>query len=179
MRKKRIIAAGIKVLDAAREVEPENIDVLYELGVLYEKNKETDKALEYMEQVLRLNPDQANALNFIGYSWAEKGINLDKAEEMIKKALALKPGDGYIQDSLGWLYYQKGDYKKATDELLKAHQKVPDDPVIAEHVGDAYLKLGDRVQATEFLQKSLKLDTKGERKQILEDKLKDLEKQKK
>ena len=171
-------AAGIKVLDAARQVEPDNVDVLYELGVLYEKNKDTDKALQCMEQVLRLNPDQANALNFIGYTWAEKGTNLDKAEEMIKKALTLKPGDGYIQDSLGWLYYQKGDYKRAADELTKAHQRVPDDPVIAEHVGDAYLKLGDRAQATEFLEKALKLDTKGERKQILEEKLKGLEKKK-
>ena len=131
-----------------------------------------------MEQVLRLNPDQANALNFIGYTWAEKGINLDKAEEMIKKALKLKPGDGYIQDSLGWLYYQKGDYKRAADELMKAHQRAPDDPVIAEHVADAYLKLGDRAKATEFLEKALKLDTKGERKQILEEKLKGLEKKK-
>jgi tetratricopeptide (TPR) repeat protein len=135
-------------------------------------------ALQYMEHVLRIKPDQANALNFIGYTWAEKGINLEKAEEMIKKALAIKPGDGYIQDSLGWLYYQKGDYKRAADELTKAHEKAPDDPVIAEHVADAYLKLGQTDRAVEFLQKALTLDTKGERKQILEEKLKGLEKKK-
>jgi Tfp pilus assembly protein PilF len=131
-----------------------------------------------MEQVLQLDPDQANALNFIGYTWAEKGINLDKAEEMINKALKIKPGDGYIQDSLGWLYYQKGDYKRAADELMKAQQSAPEDPVIAEHVADAYVKLGDQAQATEFLERALKLDTKGERKQILEEKLKGLEKKK-
>ncbi|MBP1731840.1 MAG: hypothetical protein H6Q55_2269, partial [Deltaproteobacteria bacterium] len=143
------------------------------------KNKESDKAVEYMEQVLKIEPEHANALNFIGYTWAEKGINLDRAEQMISKALEKKPGDGYIQDSLGWVYYQKGDYQKALEELMKAHNRVPDDPMIAEHIGDVYVKLGDRANAVSFYEKALSLDKKGERKQIVEDKLKGLEQKKK
>ena len=71
--------------------------------------------------------------------WAEKGIKLDEAELMIKKALSKKPNDGAIIDSLGWVYYKKGNYQLALAELLKANELVPDDPTIAEHIGDTYI----------------------------------------
>ena len=64
-------------------------------------------------EMLAREPNNANALNFLGYSYADRGIELDKAEEMIRKALTIKPQDGYILDSLGWVLYQKKQYKKA------------------------------------------------------------------
>ena len=97
--------------------------------------------MQIMEDVLKIEPDYPNALNFVGYSWAEKGIKLDEAEIMIKKALSKKPDDGAIIDSLGWVYYKKGNYQLALTELLKANQLVPDDPTIAEHIGDTYVSL--------------------------------------
>jgi tetratricopeptide (TPR) repeat protein len=83
------------------------------------------------------------------------GQNLDEAERLIIEALKHKPNDGYITDSLGWVYYQKGDYRRALDHLKKAHELVPDDPTIMEHVGDAYLKLNDPVNALKFYQRAL------------------------
>ena len=67
----------------------------------------TDEALACMHRALEKNPDNASALNYIGYTWAEKGVKLDEAEEMISRAIELRPEDGYIVDSLGWVYYMR------------------------------------------------------------------------
>ena len=83
--------------------------------MLYEKNGDNATAMRYMEDILKMEPDNAGALNFIGYSFAEKGINLDRAEELIKKALEKRPDDGYIIDSLGWVFYNKRRVPKGPD----------------------------------------------------------------
>jgi tetratricopeptide (TPR) repeat protein len=143
--------------------------------MLYEKSGNTERAMVCMEDVLKIDPDYANALNFIGYTWADKGVNLDKAEEMIRKALVKKPDDGYIMDSIGWVYYKKGDYKKALDELLKAYDNIPNDPTIAEHLGDTYASLKEYSKAIEYFEKSMKLENKEEKKKVLEQKIKAIE----
>ena len=109
-----------------------------------------------MKEVLVLQPDHANALNYLAYTYADLGIHLDEAEKLVQKALALKPEDGYITDSLGWVYYKQGRYREALTYLLKAAELVKDDPTILEHVGDAYQKLGQKEKAIEFYRQSLK-----------------------
>jgi len=166
---------GIEVLEQARKYDPKNLDLLYQIGMLQEKNGDTEKALIYMEAVLKIDQEYPNALNFIGYTWADKGINLDKAEKMIKMALSKKPDDGYIIDSMGWVYYKKGDYDKALAELQKAYQKLPDDPTIAEHLGDIYASLKEYVKASEYYEKSLTLEKNEDKKKAISKKLKDIE----
>jgi len=128
-----------------------------------------------MEDVLEVDPEHANALNFIGYSWADKEINLDKAEEMIKKALEKKPDDGYIIDSLGWVYFKRGEYEKALIEIDKAYQKLPNDPTIAEHLGDVYAILKNYAKAKEHYERSITLEKDNEKKKIIKKKLMELE----
>ncbi len=108
-----------------------------------------------MRRVIALEPQNASALNYLGYTYADLGQNLDEAEQLILEALKYKPDDGFITDSLGWVYYKKGDYQKALAYLKKASEIVPEDPVILEHVGDAYLKLNDKPNALKYYQKSL------------------------
>ena len=163
---------GIDTLEEARVLFPANVDITYQIGMLYEKAGNTERALYYMDQVLKVDPEYAHALNFIGYTWAEKGINLDKAEEMIKKALKKRPEDGYILDSIGWVYFKKGDYKMALVEILKAYQALPDDPTIAEHLGDVYLKMGEYRKALDSFEQSDKLEKKEDKKKLLEQKIK-------
>ena len=103
-------------------------------------------------------PENADALNYIGYTYAEQGINLDEAEALIKKALKLKPEDGYIIDSLGWVYFQKGNYKKAVKLLEKAVESNAEDAIIKEHLGDAYLKNNLNNKALEMYEKALELE---------------------
>ena len=87
--------------------KPDDDDLLYNLGVIYGEADRIDESVEFMRRALDANPDNASALNYIGYTWAERGINLDEAEKMIERALALRPDDGYIADSLGWVFYMR------------------------------------------------------------------------
>jgi Flp pilus assembly protein TadD len=92
--------------------------------------------------VLELNPDNGPALNFLGYTLAERGENLDEAEKLIRRALEIHPNDGFFVDSLGWVYYQRGEYPAAVRELERASKLAGSDPVISEHLADAYVKVG-------------------------------------
>jgi tetratricopeptide (TPR) repeat protein len=132
-----------------------------------------------MKEVLRLNPNHADALNYLGYSYSERGIHLDEALKLIEKAMTLKPNMGYITDSLGWVYYKLGDYERAVTELEKANQLTPDDSTISEHLADGYLKLNRIEKATEFYEKALKLEPKPDQKERLEKKIKELKEKRK
>ena len=97
-----------------------------------------------MRKAIELNPSNAPALNYLGYTYAESGTHLGEAEKLIKRALVIEPEDGFYVDSLGWVYYQKGEYRKAVDELEHAVNLTGDDPTITEHLGDAYGKSASR-----------------------------------
>jgi Tfp pilus assembly protein PilF len=128
--------------------------------------------MDAMRKVISLDPKHSNALNYLGYTYADLGKNLDEAERLILEALKHKPNDGYITDSLGWVYYKKGEYEKALEYLQKAIGIVPDDPIMLEHLGDAYLKLNDKTNALKFYKKSLKHKEKD--KEELEKKIREL-----
>ena len=101
-----------------------------------------EESIKSMEKVLDIDPQNADALNFIGYSYADRGIHLDEAEQMIVQALKIKPDNGYILDSLGWVHFKKNKYDSALKHLKRALELLPDDPNIMEHLGDVYLKIG-------------------------------------
>jgi len=109
-----------------------------------------------------MNPRHAQARNYLGYSWAERGINLDKALEHIQKALEIDPENGAYIDSLGWVYFQQGEYVRAREELKKAI-KLMKDSVIYEHLGDTYNKLGETRRALDAYRKALQLDKENEK----------------
>ncbi|MCY4524917.1 MAG: tetratricopeptide repeat protein, partial [Halobacteriovoraceae bacterium] len=106
----------------------------YYLASLYEKNKNYKKAHGIIEDILKKDPENPHALNFLGYSLLEIEGDLDKAYYYIEKAVKLRPDDGFIRDSLGWYYYKKGDLKKALAEVKKAWKQIKDDVVIAKHL---------------------------------------------
>ncbi len=130
--------AAMTLMETAVDLYPENQQLLFEYGLVLDKNGMSDQAVEIMEKVLETQPDHAEALNYIGYTWADKNIHLEKALEYILRADALKPNNGFIIDSLGWTYYRLGDYDQAVRELERSLQLIPDDPHIHEHLGDVY-----------------------------------------
>jgi Flp pilus assembly protein TadD len=87
-------------------------------------------------------------MNYLGYSWVDKNMNLEEALEMIQRAVELRPSDGYIVDSLGWAYYKLGRFEDAVRELERAVSLRPEDPVLNDHLGDAYWRVGRRLEAT-------------------------------
>jgi tetratricopeptide (TPR) repeat protein len=135
---------------------------------------EFDKMVNEMKEVIRINPNHADALNYLGYSYSERGILLEEALKLINKAMELKPNMGYITDSLGWVYYKLGDYEKAVTQLEKANQLTPDDSTITEHLADGYLKLSKLEKAIELYERALRLEPKPDQKDRLQKKIKEL-----
>lgn len=168
---------------------PDDDDLFFNLGVLYGEAKRTDISIEYMQKALDRNPDNASALNYIGYTWAERGINLDEAERMIRRAIDLRPDDGYIIDSLGWVYYmralplvEKGrthEAKPLIDQALEQLERARDltggDPVISEHLGDAYLLLDEKVRALEQFEDAVRREPRLDEQPLLREKLQALQ----
>ena len=129
-----------------------------------------------MKKAIELNPKNAAALNYLGYTWAEMGVQLDDAEDLIQRALRIQPDDGFYIDSLGWVYYQKGDYPKAVEYLERAVEITVDDPTIIEHLGDAYEKAGRPDRALIRYRAALKLTKETDQNKRLRDKIQRLEK---
>jgi len=148
---------AIKIIKEGLKINDKSVDLIFRLGVLLDKTGSNKLCIEQMKKILEIEPNNADALNYIGYTYAEQGIKLDKALELIKKALKLKPESGYIIDSLGWVYYQKGSYDKAIHYLEKAADLTGDDPTINEHLGDAYLKKKEYEKALLYYEKALSL----------------------
>jgi tetratricopeptide (TPR) repeat protein len=121
--------------------------LFYFRGIAYERAGMWDKAEADFRKSLALSPDQANVLNYLGYSMIEKRINIPEAMDMIRKAVELKPNDGYIVDSLGWAHYHMGEYEEATKHMERAVELRPEDPIINDHLGDAYWRAGRRLEA--------------------------------
>ncbi len=150
-------AAGKEIFEQALLVFPGNDKILVEYGLFFDRLGDVEQAVEKMEQALAIAPDNFHALNYLGYTWADKGVNLEKALEYTKKAVALQPDDGFIRDSLGWAYFKMGRYAEAVVELEAAAGMQPEDPTIHEHLGDAYRMAGDLEKAVEAYEKAVRL----------------------
>lgn len=116
-------------------------------GASYERLGQFDKAVADLTLSLTLNPDNPSVLNYLGYMWADKGVNLPEATAMLQRALALSPTDGAIVDSLGWAYFKQKAYDKALPLLEKAADMTPDDATVNAHLGDIYSVLGRPIDA--------------------------------
>lgn len=154
------------------ELEPRHWQFLYTRGIVLERAKRWERAEADFLKALELNPDQPLVLNYLGYSWVEKGLHLDRALEMIKTAVKKRPHDGYITDSLGWVYYKLGRYEEAVPELERAVELRPEDPIINDHLGDAYWRVGRKLEATFQWNHALISDPEPELREEIEQKLK-------
>lgn len=121
--------------------------ILFMLGVFQDKLGLPEKAVLTMKSVLEVNPNNAHALNHIGYSYVDRNINLPEAEVLLKKAVQLAPDNGFIMDSLGWLYYRMGRFQKAAEFLEKANKVAPGQIIILEHLADTYKRMGRNKEA--------------------------------
>jgi len=141
-------ALGLKELPPA---------ILFNRSVAYEAIKDYSSMETTLRRLLAIQPNNAEALNFLGYTLARRGLQLDEAEGMIQKALKQKPGDPYYLDSLAWVYFQQARYVKALELQRKAIKKLSGDPVMTEHFGDILWKTGDAEGARKAWRKAIKL----------------------
>jgi Flp pilus assembly protein TadD len=136
-----------KAIELSTRPEKANWPLYYFRGIAYEREKNWPLAEADFKHALELFPDQPLVLNYLGYSWVDKGMNLDEAFPMLRRAVELRPTDGYIVDSLGWADYKLGHYDEAVKELERAIDLKPGDPVINDHLGDAYWRVGRKLEA--------------------------------
>jgi tetratricopeptide (TPR) repeat protein len=132
------VPKAIALLEGLVARVPDSDKYHFMLGAMYDEAKEKTRVVEQMRKAIELNPKNAAALNYLGYTYAESGQQLDEAESLIRRALELEPDDGFFVDSLGWVYYQRGDFKTAIKHLERAVDLAGEDPTVIEHLGDAY-----------------------------------------
>jgi tetratricopeptide (TPR) repeat protein len=150
-RAKENYAAAADAYDHAvkllKPVGKDDWPLFFARAVAEEQSGHWDLAEADLETALKLSPDQAQVLNFLGYSWVDRGQHLAEALNMLEKARALSPYDGYIVDSVGWAYYRLGRYDDAAKTLESAVLLVPGDSTINDHLGDAYWRVGRKLDA--------------------------------
>lgn len=137
---------------------PQHADMHFNLGTAYDKLNRFDDLVRAMESTLRIDPKHTDALNYLGYTYAERGIKIDEAVSLTKRAVSLKPNNGYYLDSLGWAFFKQGRLDEALAELKRAVTAVGDDPVIYEHLGEIYFQRKMQPEAKEAWLRSLELD---------------------
>lgn len=136
---------------------PNSTALMYELGSSYHSLKENKKANLVMRNILRIDPLNAQALNYIGYYLAMRNKNSDdlkKAKHMIKKALAADKNSPYILDSLGFVYYRYKEYLKAMKCFKSALKKLDKSPTVLKHIGMTYFMLKNYNKAIKYFNKS-------------------------
>lgn len=116
-------------------------------GVCYEQSGDWPEAEADFLTALELSPDEPSVLNYLGYSWIDRGMFVEKAKGLIEKAVEKRPNDGFIVDSLGWVNYLTGDFEEAVRLLEQAVRMEPDDVTINHHLGDAYWRVGRFIEA--------------------------------
>ena len=149
-----------------------NTQPLYFRGICYEREKQWASAEADFKRVLEIEPDNADALNYLGYTWVDRGENLTEAFEMINKALELDPNSGAITDSLGWAHYKLGQYSEAKTRLEDAVVLAPSSATIIDHLGDVYWKLGRYREAGYQWERALEFDPTDEERSAINMKLK-------
>ena len=148
-----------KMLDAAEKLSVSNEDkenVIFMRGAMYERMKNYTGAEEEFKKVLAINPDNASALNYLGYMLADRGARLDEARDLISKAVERDPKNGAYLDSLGWVLFRLNKLPEAEEKLRQALEFMSRDPTVHDHLGDVYFKEGKIREAIAQWQSSVK-----------------------
>lgn len=156
-------AKAASVLEEAKTRFPQNTQVLFFLGTIYDSLGQKDRVISTMKDVLEKDPMHAQALNYVAYTWAEGNANLEEAEVYARQAVALEPKDGYILDTLGWVLFKQGKMAEALKYLEAAYSVSPHVPIIAEHLGDVYMKKAMIEKAKKMYKQALDTETEVEK----------------
>ena len=146
-------------LEDGIQQDPSNAELHFNLGTAYDKLNRFDGVVREMEQALELDPQHGDALNYLGYSYADRGIHVEEAVSLTQRAVAIKPHNGYYVDSLAWALYKAGRIEEALKMIQRAVTLVSDDPVIYEHLGEIFLLREEHEKAREAWVHSLQLDS--------------------
>ena len=145
---------AIALMKTVLEIRPDHRDARFQLGALLEKKGDIVNTEIQFREILRYYPDDASALNFLGYSLADRNLKLDEAEELIRRAIAISPENGAFADSLGWVNFRQGRIASALVELRRAAELMPGDDTIWAHIAEVYAADGKFEDAWKAWKKS-------------------------
>ncbi len=148
---------AMTLYDQALEKEPENNELLYARALLAEKLGKIDILERDLRDILKREPDNALALNALGYTLADRSLRLDEALELIKHALTLLPNDPAVLDSMGWVQFRLGHHSEALKYLRRAYE-LNDDAEISAHLIEVLWTSGDKAAARKLGQQAIKAD---------------------
>jgi len=166
---------AVAMLREALRKTPDDLDLQFELGSAFERSGDKKSAERLFLDILNKRPDHAATLNYLGYMWAEGGVNLDRAAEMLNRAVKQEPKNGAYVDSLGWVYYQQGKLDLAEKYLTDAAHLLPRDATVQEHLGDVFAKRGDVHRALDLYRAALTLEPDAKDEAKLKNKIAELE----
>jgi tetratricopeptide (TPR) repeat protein len=147
-----------EIIGRAADNSPLNEDFYFQFGAACERQGDYETAARHFRRCLGIKADFAEALNYLGYMWAEQGENLDEARGLIERAVELEPENAAFLDSLGWVWFRLGDAGKALPWLEKAVGSAEEpDPTLFDHLGDVYEALGQHEEARELWRRALRL----------------------
>jgi tetratricopeptide (TPR) repeat protein len=159
----------------AGELGPNAWPLLYSRGIALERSGQWPRAEADFKQALRLAPEQPYILNYLGYTWVDRGENLVEARGMLERAVALRPQDGNVADSLGWALFKLGDLPGATKWLERAVELESRNAVINDHLGDAYWAVGRQREAVFQWRRAVTIDPEPAETPRIEAKLRERE----
>jgi tetratricopeptide (TPR) repeat protein len=147
-------ADEVKTLDSAEAVsttEPEKQAITFRRGAMFERQKNFDAAEQQFRKVISADPKNAEAMNYLGYMFADRNVRLDEAYQLITKALDIDPGNGAFLDSLGWVHFRQNKLDLAAEDLRKAldTEGVGDDPTVHDHLAEVYFRQGKVKEAVQ------------------------------
>lgn len=169
--------SAIGMLREALKTKPGELDLQFELGSALERSGDKKNAEQTFLGILEGHPEHAATLNYLGYMWAETGINLERAAEMLNRAVKMEPRNGAYVDSLGWVYFRQGKLDLAEKYLTDATRLLPRDATVHEHLGDVLAKRGDFIRALDLYRAALTLEPEPKDEAKLRSKIAELEKQ--
>ncbi len=148
---------AISSIEEGVERYPENIELLYQKGLVYERSGRHEEAKQAMLTLIEIDDEHAEALNFLAYAYAVENQNIETALDYAERAIELKPAP-HIMDTLGWVYYRQGRLLEALQVIEEASRELVEDAVVFEHLGDILLALKNTERAREAFEKALQLE---------------------
>lgn len=145
---------AMEVFNTALEIVPGNSDLLYARALVAERLGRIDLLEADIRTILETEPDNAHALNALGFTLADQTDRYEEAHGYLKRAIEIMPDDAAIIDSWGWVHYRLGNYDEAIRQLRKALSRF-DDAEIAAHLGEVLWVTGQQQEAREVWQKAL------------------------
>jgi tetratricopeptide (TPR) repeat protein len=170
-------AKAESTLTSALAQFPENAQLRFYYGTVQDRLGNKEKTIQEMQKVVELDPNHVQGLNYLAFTFAEMNKNLIEAEKLARRATHLDPQDGYVLDTLGWILYKQNKTSEAIKYLEAARKFQPTVSIIAEHLGDAYLKVSLTDRAIEMYNKAIENETDAKKKDELRLKLSAIENQ--